>query len=746
MPSGLQGFLAALLVVLIIVCCLSAGILYANDCQFAYLRAENTMPEDGLVEMYYIEGNFARFTWPVCEDADGYLLKFLVTQENGETRLIYTALLEDNEYYLPDLPLSQDLYIEIYSYQNYRFPYQEVLRRRISENCLRISGTFEMPRIQGLIWTADPDADTVQVRFEMEAGSVARMYYLEQDGSLTPVESMDRGNITLQFADGGDFTVPPFGEDRTFLFDVVSHRDGYVYHGLICDQFTVNREDFLGTTLYLDCQDEGHNAYTLTWNETKGDRYEVQRYDEDTDQWITVHTVPRDGDRTYYTGHLDRYSTFRYRVVALGGQTLPDSPYAASPAEVQVETGASLIYSTIWNMTELDVYLDPQQSQVIGKIPQGGTCCVLDEENGLFRIRYQDGFGYIDSRYCMINLPEYIGDICLYDITNSYDSLYKVHEFEIPKVTGEVVTGYEYVELSEGEYLVPLLYPTAQKLEKAAFAAMAQGYKIKIYDSYRPRKATLELYDITKALLDEPVPDEIYADAKTRQELIWYDKEDTLLWYNFLQEDLEIPQELINAAKDAPPDDGTAEVPTENPDDGAVEVPDGEKALEDYRPTYRELMTDFDRYSLDYFLANGGSRHNQGVAMDMTLVKMSNGRELKMQTSIHDLSWFSEQRRNNSDAKILRQIMLDHGFVGLTSEWWHFQDDEIRQEVSLPFLYSGLSPACWMANDQGWRYRRANGSYYTDCTLEIDGVRYSFDSQGYAEEIPEESGTTDPAS
>lgn len=713
MPSGLQGFLAALLVVLFIASCFAACFLYVNECQLTYLRAENAMPEDGQVEMQYIEGGFARFTWTEAKKADGYLLKFLTTEDDGSSRVIYTELLKDNVYYLPNLPLTGDLHIEIYSFHYYRFPYQEIRRRRYSENCLRISGTFGMPQIQGLAWTADPDADTVNVRFEMDAGTTAQMYYLEEDGRLTPVATLDRGNITLRFGDGEDFSIPTFGEERTFLFDAVSREPGFTYYGLICDQFTVVREDLLGTNLYLDCKDEGHNAFSLTWNETKGDHYEVQLYDEITGTWNTVHRVPRDGQRSYYTGHLERYSTFRYRVVALGGQTLPGSEFAAVPAEVQVETGASLIYSTIWNMVELNVYRDAGKSQVIGRIPQGGTYCILDEEDGMFRIRFHDGYGYIDSRYCMINLPEFIGDICFYDITNSYDSLYKVHEFGIPEVTGEVVTGYEHVELAEEEYLVPLLYPTALKLEKAAFAAMEEGYKIKIYDAYRPRKATLELYDTALVLLNDPVSDEIYADDQTRQELAWYGRQDSLLWYNFLREELEIPQELIDGA----------------------EVRDGEgKTLEDYRPTYQELMTDNGRYYLSNFLANGGSRHNQGVAMDMTLVNMANGKELEMQTAMHDLSWFSEVNRNNSAAKTLRRIMLDHSFAGLNSEWWHFQDDEIRMEIDLPFVHNGVSPECWMADDNGWRYRTAYGTWYSGCTAEIGGISYVFDDQGYVME------------
>ena len=44
----------------------------------------------------------------------------------------------------------------------------------------------------------------------------------------------------------------------------------------------------------------------------------------------------------------------------------------------------------------------------------------------------------------------------------------------------------------------------------------------------------------------------------------------------------------------------------------------------------------------------------------------------------------------------------------------------------------GVTPECWMADEEGWRYRKADGSYYKNTTREIDGVTYQFDRNGYA--------------
>ena len=70
--------------------------------------------------------------------------------------------------------------------------------------------------------------------------------------------------------------------------------------------------------------------------------------------------------------------------------------------------------------------------------------------------------------------------------------------------------------------------------------------------------------------------------------------------------------------------------------------------------------------------------------------------------------------------------------VGITSEWWHFQDNEIRSQLKLPTVWGGVSPECWMADDNGWRYRRQNGNFYASCSKDIDGVTYIFDALGYA--------------
>ena len=101
-----------------------------------------------------------------------------------------------------------------------------------------------------------------------------------------------------------------------------------------------------------------------------------------------------------------------------------------------------------------------------------------------------------------------------------------------------------------------------------------------------------------------------------------------------------------------------------------------------------------------------------GIALDLTLERVDTGEELEMQTDMHDLSVYSIISRNNEEALLLDSYMKAAGFGGLTSEWWHFQDNDTRNALSLNiYMQYGVSCAGWVCNDDGWRYRNADGTY-----------------------------------
>lgn len=84
-------------------------------------------------------------------------------------------------------------------------------------------------------------------------------------------------------------------------------------------------------------------------------------------------------------------------------------------------------------------------------------------------------------------------------------------------------------------------------------------------------------------------------------------------------------------------------------------------------------------YTEAYFIANNSS-HNRGVALDLTLMEYQSvdalGEEVAMQTKMHTLDYRCDMTYNNSEAKLLSDIMTKNtGLVPLRAkqEWWHFE-------------------------------------------------------------------------
>ncbi len=80
-----------------------------------------------------------------------------------------------------------------------------------------------------------------------------------------------------------------------------------------------------------------------------------------------------------------------------------------------------------------------------------------------------------------------------------------------------------------------------------------------------------------------------------------------------------------------------------------------------------------------------GSRHNRGAAVDLTLIRLVDGAELVMPTPYDDFT--KKAHRKYADLpeeaihnrELLEQTMLKHGFIGLPTEWWHFDDKDWKR-------------------------------------------------------------------
>jgi D-alanyl-D-alanine dipeptidase len=643
---------------------------------FTALRAEYdrfygeplSMPADGALQLTQEEDGAVRLSWPASAEADSYLTEVISLAEGAGDEPLFFTVCADTACILPSsLPEDVPVALRVYARRTRRIAGRE--EERLCAEPLTAACYLNRPEAWDLSAFFDPENNRATVFWSGWQGDTYRLYLRRGEGEAELFRELDSPSLELRFGPGGDLPVPAMGERCIFSVDARRETAGLRFLGKgPAEEVTLTRDGVLGTELRLECTAEDDSSWVLRWNETRGETYQVLRRDGGDGEWTVAAEIPAGEERVYRTGHLPPYGEYSFRVAALDGQ----KDYAAGPAQADVRTEATLAFAAAWPLRELSIYASPDGKEELGVLPADKAVCVLGEENSFLLVATPDLRGYADGRFCMVNLPDYIGDLCDYEIANGSASRVTVHEYAVPGVTDAVVAGYESARLSSGEYLVPLLYPSAVKLIAAAKAAEEDGFRLRICDAFRPGRASRELLERTQSVLDSPVP------AETRS----------------------------GAAPGEPPQTKAGQT-----------------------PTYRFLMTN-DIYSLGDFLAADGAGHGIGAALDVTLVRPADGWELKMQSSLHDLSWYSNIGRNNSNAVMLARIMTGAGFRSVNSEWWHFVDGDALA-AELPVREAGVTAEGWLADDGGWRYRLADGTCLVSVAAEIDGKERSFDEEGY---------------
>lgn len=105
----------------------------------------------------------------------------------------------------------------------------------------------------------------------------------------------------------------------------------------------------------------------------------------------------------------------------------------------------------------------------------------------------------------------------------------------------------------------------------------------------------------------------------------------------------------------------------------------GIKIFDAYRP-YKATVKFYEVYRDTTYVASPyrGSRHNRGCAIDMTLIDLTSGKELKMPTeydSFKKEAWPSTPVADPEASKnraLIIKVMQKYGFRVNSSEWWHF--------------------------------------------------------------------------
>ena len=604
-----------------------------------YINAASSMPEGASLSFLDLGGGEYALEWTASPDAARYYLSI----DGGERSEPLTENAADVG------PLSEGEHsFTVTPLGSWKLFGKEYFREGES---VTVTVPLVSPEAPEAEWIPDEDAGTLSVEAEPLVGRSYELRIIDAGGERPLDSTLADGELGVSFGEDGDLPMPEYETPYRFCLRAVVNGQQYEITGPAGEEYTLKREALLPDTSSLTSEELGENRYALSWTEAKGDWYEIQY--SDGGEWETLATVECTEELRYETEALRSVWDYSFRVMG-ADEGAEEGEYVSESDVIDVTTELSPLYCTIWPLMELPLYESADaESETLASVPAASTLCVLAEEDGFFRVRYGETYGYLSSSYCMINLPEYMGKLIGYDITNSYASKYAVHGYEIPEVTGEVVKGYEHVCLAEGVYLAPYLYPCCEKLYTAANAALEQGYRLKIYDSYRPNQATVDIYNKAELMTNQPVPElDIYG---------------------------EVPEEL-------------------------PELAEGQTL------TYRMLWED-GTYGLPNFLAKGGSMHNMGIALDLTLERVDSGEELEMQSDMHDLSIYSVINRDNDEALILDNIMKAAGFGGLTSEWWHFQDNETRKNLSLnTYMWAGVSIEGWHASDGEWYYLDSLGT------------------------------------
>lgn len=112
------------------------------------------------------------------------------------------------------------------------------------------------------------------------------------------------------------------------------------------------------------------------------------------------------------------------------------------------------------------------------------------------------------------------------------------------------------------------------------------------------------------------------------------------------------------------------------------------KIWDAYRP-YSVTLKMWELIHDDRFVANPakGSGHNRGIAVDLTIVSLKDGKELNMGTGFDNFTDSAHQNYSQlseevlSNRKLLRSLMIENGFSFIPTEWWHYYYSEGQYDI-----------------------------------------------------------------
>lgn len=140
----------------------------------------------------------------------------------------------------------------------------------------------------------------------------------------------------------------------------------------------------------------------------------------------------------------------------------------------------------------------------------------------------------------------------------------------------------------------------------------------------------------------------------------------------------------------------------------------GLKIFDAYRPySVTEKMWEpvqDDRYAAD---PKKGSGHNRGVAVDLTIINLKNNEALDMGTGFDNFSDTAHHAFTNLPEEVLqnrlllKNIMEQHGFKALDTEWWHYSLPNAKEYELLNIPFKDFAVKAILKNKKNTHAKRS---------------------------------------
>ena len=207
-------------------------------------------------------------------------------------------------------------------------------------------------------------------------------------------------------------------------------------------------------------------------------------------------------------------SIYRANYVSLGFNTDPNASNGISAASISSDTTfyaitrinqeGILAGCTGWAAGNINFYSGPNTSSYQGVLNSGQVFTIEEQVGQFFKVSVpgKSGYKYVLHNYVMINLSDYIPS-AVYNITNATSSIYKTSGLDIPGITGTRLYYSDKVynvRLRRYEYMTPMIYSTANLILAAENRFKNDGYRLKVYDTYRPHSVSVKIYNALKSL------------------------------------------------------------------------------------------------------------------------------------------------------------------------------------------------------------------------------------------------------